>query len=128
MYVGVLKLGLMAPHCHSLKEKRAVVRGLVDRVRAREGVELKEVGGQDTWQRIVLGAAVVAGEHRHAADRIERVVALIDSMGLARVASDRREVIAIDDSDEPGHSPGDSLDGWVPEAWADAMGDGGEEE
>ncbi len=124
MFVGVLKLGLMAPHCHSLKEKRAVVRGLVDRVRAREGVELKEVGGQDTWQRIVLGTAVVAGERRHAADRLERVVALIDGMGLARIASDRREILAFEDGD----SPDDRLDGWVPDAWADALDSGGEEE
>ena len=55
-------LTLYLPAAHSLKEKRAVVRSLVERLRARLDVSAAEVGAQAQHQRAEVGFAVVSGD------------------------------------------------------------------
>ena len=113
MFVGVCRLVLLAPHCHSLKEKRKVIRTVKDRVKSRFDVKLSEVAGQDTWQRIELGFAVVSGEAGKAEEALSAVVTFVDELGLARLVGQRRELIGVD---EPDAGPPD-LGDWVPPEW-----------
>lgn len=72
-----MELDAHVPHARSLKDKRQVLRSVLDGARARFSVAAAEVDGQDTWQRAVLGFAVVAGTARHAEDvmaEVERFV------------------------------------------------------
>lgn len=55
MPVGVLTLEILLPYAHSLKEKRAVLRKMRDRLRARFNVAVAELDHQDVWQRATLG-------------------------------------------------------------------------
>ena len=59
--VSVL-LTLHIPGAQSLKEKRAVVRSLVERLRARRHLSSAEVDLQDEVQRARIGFAVVSGD------------------------------------------------------------------
>lgn len=77
MVVVALEFDLHLPACHSLKEKRAVVRPILDGARNRFAVASAEVGEQDRWQRARLGFAVVGGSPGHVgevADSVERFV------------------------------------------------------
>lgn len=77
MHVGTLKLDLRLPACHSLKEKRAVIRPILDGARHRFDVAAAEVGGHDQWQRTQLGMAAVSGKAGHVEevlDAVERFV------------------------------------------------------
>jgi uncharacterized protein YlxP (DUF503 family) len=61
----------------SLKEKRAVVRHIVDTARRRFGVSASEVAHHDRWQRAGLAFAFVApsaGYVTEVLDRVERFV------------------------------------------------------
>ena len=65
------------PESHSLKEKRAVVRSLVERLRTRMRVAAAEVGQQDSVGRAQVGFAVVSGDlatARSVADAARRFV------------------------------------------------------
>jgi hypothetical protein len=118
----------VASHCHSLKEKRSVVRKLKERVRNRFQVPLSEVGGQDTWQRLVMGFAVV-GSDRQTVDRLlTEITRFVDHAGLAELIDDTREILSY--GDEPlGEAAGAMLDraaegnsmdaDWIPESWKD---------
>jgi uncharacterized protein YlxP (DUF503 family) len=53
-------LELYLPHCHSLKEKRRIVKGTADRLRSRFKVSVAELDHQDIWQRGRLGAVAIA--------------------------------------------------------------------
>jgi uncharacterized protein YlxP (DUF503 family) len=53
--VGACQIHLHLPAAQSLKEKRKVVRSLVDRLRARFNISVTEVAERDRWQIIVLG-------------------------------------------------------------------------
>lgn len=73
MHVAALEVEIRIPTAHSLKDRRQVVRHLVDGARQRFGVATAEVGGQDTWQRATLGFAVVASSVRVATETIDAV-------------------------------------------------------
>jgi uncharacterized protein YlxP (DUF503 family) len=60
MVVGTLELELLLPGAGSLKEKRAVLNRLKDRIRTRFNASVAEVGEQDLWQRARIGVAVVS--------------------------------------------------------------------
>ena len=73
MYVLALEVDLHIPQAQSLKDKRQVLRHLLDSSRSRFGVSSAEVGGQDTWQRSQLGFAVVASTASKAEEIIDSV-------------------------------------------------------
>lgn len=73
MYVVALQVDIRIPASQSLKDRRQVVRSLVDGARQRFGVSAAEVGGQDTWQRAVVGFAVVASEAGLAEEIIDSI-------------------------------------------------------
>jgi uncharacterized protein YlxP (DUF503 family) len=61
VYVASVRVELHLPYSHSLKEKRAVLKSIKDRMR-NTGAAVAEVDHLELWQRAALGMAVVAGE------------------------------------------------------------------
>jgi hypothetical protein len=61
MPIGVLTLEIQLPYAHSLKEKRAVLRKIRDRLRARFNVAVAELDHQDVWQHATLGVVSISG-------------------------------------------------------------------
>jgi uncharacterized protein len=60
MPVGLLTLEIHLPYAHSLKEKRAVLRKIRDRLRARFNVAVAELDQQDVWQRATVAVVSVS--------------------------------------------------------------------
>jgi uncharacterized protein YlxP (DUF503 family) len=60
MPVGVLTLEIEFPYAHSLKEKRAVLQRIRDRLRSRFNVAVAEVNHQDVWQHATLGVVSIS--------------------------------------------------------------------
>ncbi|MCJ7504245.1 MAG: DUF503 domain-containing protein [Acidobacteriia bacterium] len=60
MPIGVLTLEIELPYAHSLKEKRAVMQKMRDRLRARFNVALAELDHQDVWQHATLGVVSIS--------------------------------------------------------------------
>src|SRR5437764_6022856 len=78
VHVGACMVTLHLAGSLSLKDKRQVVRSLVDRLRRQFNVAVAEVEEQDAWQTAVLGLAVVSNEAGHAARQLDRVVDAIE--------------------------------------------------
>lgn len=78
MFVGIVRIELHLPASGSLKDKRAVVRSLKERIRHRVHAAVAEVDHQDLWQRAALGVAVVSAEHRQVAEMLQSVRQLVD--------------------------------------------------
>jgi uncharacterized protein YlxP (DUF503 family) len=68
-----VELDLHLPNCHSLKEKRAVLKSILNGAQNRYGVAAAEVAHQDKWQRAGLGFACVSGSAAHADDVLAKV-------------------------------------------------------
>jgi len=71
--VGVITFELMMDEAHSLKDKRHFVKGLKDRLRSRFNVSVAEIGYQESWQRGLVAAAVVANDKTHAEQILQSV-------------------------------------------------------
>lgn len=99
MIVALARLSLYIPHSHSLKEKRAVVRKVVDRIQARFKLHVAEVGGQDTWQRAVLGFAVVGSDAQKAVHLADEVLRVMESLAEAQVISIDRDTVRFGDEE-----------------------------
>ena len=74
MFVGVLQVALSIPGAHSLKEKRRVVKSVLERVRSKHAVSAAEVKDQDTWNRAGLGISFVSNDRRHAESHLQKVL------------------------------------------------------
>lgn len=73
MIIGVCELTLHLPECHSLKEKRQIVKSILARVRNQFEVAIAEVDDNDLWQIAKLGASCVSNDTQHANDILEHV-------------------------------------------------------
>ena len=60
MYAAAVRCEVHIPAAQSLKEKRRVLRPLIEGLRRRFGVSVAEVDHADTWQRSAVGVAAVA--------------------------------------------------------------------
>ena len=78
MAVAVVQAALLVPGCRTLKEKRSVVKGLVERARNKFNASVAEVGGQDLLQRCHLGAAFVANDRALLAAEAEALLAYLE--------------------------------------------------
>ena len=63
------KLSLVIDESHSLKEKRMVVNGVLDRIRARFNVSAAQLDDDDLWNRARLGFAAISND-RAAAEKV----------------------------------------------------------
>ena len=123
MVVGAAQVELHVHASHSLKEKRGAVRSIVRRIRNEFNVAVAEVGGQDTWQRTVLGLAAVGHDGVSVRAILERVVEFIEGLHLAEVTD--HTVAIVSRGAEPGEDD-EELD--EDELDDDAPDEGGEGE
>jgi uncharacterized protein len=76
MYLAITTWDLHLPACHSLKEKRGVLKPLTAGLRRNLNVSVAETAHQDLWQRTEIACAVVGSartvveETLRAADRL----------------------------------------------------------
>ena len=76
MVVAIATWDLHLPGCHSLKEKRSVLKPLTSALRRTLNVSVAETGQQDVWQRAEIACAVVGSDRSvvdgtlRAADRL----------------------------------------------------------
>jgi hypothetical protein len=95
MVIGVCRLHLRIPENHSLKEKRHVVRKLIDRVRHRFNVSISEVDDNDLWQRAQIGFCTVGNDRRFVNSSLDKIIDFIEGMYLAEVIEKEMEIITV---------------------------------
>lgn len=90
VHVLATRIELRLRRARSLKDKRQVVRSLLDRARARYDVSAAEVGAQDVHDRAVLGFALVSSAVGHAEEVMDAVEGLVWSHPEVEVADVER--------------------------------------
>lgn len=82
VWVGVLLLELETPGCESLKAKRALIKPVVERLRARFPVSVARLDGLDAfdWERI--GATAISHDPAWLEGMLHKALAFVESHGL----------------------------------------------
>lgn len=73
----VLAIECRIHHAQSLKQKRAAIKGLTDRLRARLNASVAEVGYLDEWQHSLIGVAMLSNSRRYLQQQSELVTQLL---------------------------------------------------
>lgn len=88
--IGALEIELHLPGCRSLKEKRSVLRPLLETSRSRYRVAIAETRYQDLHQRAVLEVAAVASAGHVVTEELDAVERLVWASPGLEVVEARR--------------------------------------
>ena len=100
MTVGTLRVSLRLHGNQSLKEKRKVVKSLIEKSRHRFNVSVAEVADQDLHQRAVIGVAVVGSDGRVLNSLLDRMVDFMESLGQAEIMDTEMEILSLGNGDQ----------------------------
>ncbi|MFV2071518.1 MAG: DUF503 domain-containing protein [Thermoanaerobaculales bacterium] len=92
IYVGVVRLELHVPEARNLKAKRAPVRSLVEKIRARHRVLVVETDNQDLYQRASLAICGLSTDPVDLEARLQRVETTVDRNWSGHVLSWQVEI------------------------------------
>ena len=95
MHVLALDLRLRLPQVQSLKQKRSVIRPVLDRL-PKLGVSIAETGHNDSWQNARLGVAIVSSTARQATEIMDEAERIVWSRPDLEVVSADRTWMEID--------------------------------
>jgi len=93
MVVGLAEVELHIPESNSLKDKRQVLKSLLETIRQKFNVSAAEVEQLDIWRRATLGFACVSNDQRFANQVLDKVIDLIESNPRVNVGEIRVEFL-----------------------------------
>lgn len=94
MRIGILEVRLELPGVRSLKEKRSVIKGLLEKIRHRFQVSAAEVDSMEQTDGAGLGFATVGNEVGILQSRLQKVVSYIETSGQGVMADYRVEILS----------------------------------
>ena len=92
MFVGVLQVDLSLDKARSLKDKRQVVKSILDRVRSRFNVAAAEVDSLDLHQRAGLAFTAVSRDAEYVRGQMDTLLDHLKMHPVARVIDHQIEV------------------------------------
>jgi uncharacterized protein YlxP (DUF503 family) len=94
LHVGYLELDLYLRESRSLKERRRVVRGLLERLRARHNVAVVELSEDRQHQRGTLGIVSLATAREPLERLFDRLVEEAERVAPGSVREAQREMLS----------------------------------
>ena len=97
MVVGTGLVDLLIPESGSLKEKRSVLKRIIQRTQNEFNVSIAEVGDNDLWRRARVGFSAVGNDKPYINAKMDHILRFIDRLGLAEILRSRIEIVSFDD-------------------------------
>ncbi len=94
MVVGIGLITFRLHECHSLKEKRRIVKAVIAQLRNHFNASVAEVDANDVHQRAVVGFALVGNDKPLINSKIDKMFNLAEALGLAEVIDTQMELIS----------------------------------
>ncbi len=87
--IGIIRLELFLPGSQNLKEKRAIVKSIISRLRSKFNMSVAEVAYLEQWQRTELVIAAVANEMSFLQKELLAAIRLVEmTPGVELIRSD----------------------------------------
>ncbi|MFW5873679.1 MAG: DUF503 domain-containing protein [Bacillota bacterium] len=78
MIVIGLRLELYLPGVNSLKEKRRLIKSLLDKISNKFNVSIAEIDNQDLWQSSVIGIVSISNSRKPIERTFTALIELVD--------------------------------------------------
>jgi uncharacterized protein len=85
MHIGTLTVTLYLHAAGSLKDKRSVIKSLVETTRQKFNVSIAEVDDLDKWRKATIGVACVANDVQYLNRVLDKVVDTFENNPLVEV-------------------------------------------
>ena len=92
MKIAVMTFRLRAPWCHSLKEKRMIVKSLIAKLQNRFHVSAAEIDEQDIHQIIVIGVAAIVPHNAFADSLMDEISLFVEENTESEILDEVREL------------------------------------
>jgi hypothetical protein len=96
MVIGVCRIVLSIDQVFSLKEKRHIIKSIIERLKSRFNASVAEVELNDTWKNAVIGVACVSNEASHTDSMMANIVKFVENDGRAVLVDYNTENIFVD--------------------------------
>jgi uncharacterized protein YlxP (DUF503 family) len=93
MHIGLLTVTIDIPGSQSLKDKRQVVRSVLETIRSKFNVSAAEIGELELWQRATLAFVAVSNEAAFADKVLAKVADTIESEPRCAVLATELEML-----------------------------------
>jgi len=93
MIVGIVQVEIFLYEVNSLKEKRHIVKSLIERLKSRFNISIAETSDLDIWNKGVIGFSVVGNSSYFVDSNISRVLNFIDNDGRLEIINQSIEII-----------------------------------
>ncbi len=81
MTVGILRITMAVP-AYTLKEKRSIVKSVIERLRHRFNASIAEIDDLDDPSRATIGAACLSNGSQHADQQVQSIARAIEAWRL----------------------------------------------
>jgi len=95
MIVGTCRITLLLHGVSSLKEKRGIVKRIVEKTKNRFNLSVSETDFNDMWQKSEVGMAVIGNDSAHVNSQLDKALDFVEAMNLAEIIDSRIEVISL---------------------------------
>jgi len=93
LIIGVMSVELHLGDANSLKEKRRVLKSLIERIKNRFNVSVAEVAQQDLWQRSTIGISIVSSDQAFVHKVFAAVIKFIEAQGTVLITNYQTEIL-----------------------------------
>ncbi|MBS3758906.1 MAG: DUF503 domain-containing protein [Desulfobacterales bacterium] len=95
MVIGSGVITLRLHNCRSLKEKRGIIKSMIQRVRNGFNASIAEVRLNDSLTRAEIGFAMVGNDRRMINSKMDKLIAFTENLYLAELIDTKIEIINI---------------------------------
>lgn len=79
MNILIMEITLRASWVNSLKEKRMIVKSIIQKLKNKFNISVAEIGEQDVHKTIVIGIAAICGSSAQADSTMEHIITFVES-------------------------------------------------
>lgn len=92
MHIGTLTIVLYLHDTESLKDKRQILKSLIETTRQKFNISIAEVDDLDKWRRATLGVACVANDGPYVNRVLDKVLDTLESNPAIEVGEVQMEL------------------------------------
>lgn len=93
MIVGTCEIEILIYESYSLKDKRHVIKSIIERMKLRFNASVAEVDFNDIWNKSMIGVAVVGNKKSICESSIQSIIDFIDNDGRVEIINYSMEVL-----------------------------------
>jgi hypothetical protein len=94
MVVGTGKMVFRLHGCNSLKEKRAIVKAMVNRIKNRFNISIAETAYNESLLKAEIGFSITGNNRRTVNSTMDKVLNMAENMGLAQIIDSEMEILS----------------------------------